>query len=544
MKKTWKLIASMLMIAVLAVTMCAPAMADMAAAEPSANDTATVTINGIQPTVDGGTTYPTVTLYRIVEPVYDSTDGLGLLKYQAITGVTIADFEKPTQAEIEDIYLNKRYGSNGTAMTVTNGVATATVGAGMYVAVVTGAGTTTYNPMIVSVNYKTDNGATIIEGGEIASGAKLHLENKDLYAKIASPKPQKTITGGTTADDDKPTASVGDVVSYSIKAAVPQYPSNATNKTFYMGDKAGVGLKLVSGSIKINGDAASDKTYWDYAETTDGFNISYDVDDPDIAGVTEVTVTYDMVITDDAVVGSDGNTNKVKLYFAPDPYTGDTYKPVTTPPDNQNGITNTEDTKTVYTYRVAFLKKDGNKDDSNPLADAKFGIYDASGNLVDVVTTNGDGYAASSQVKAGTYTLKELVAPDGFALNPNTYTVTAEQTTATSVTTTTKRTYTSTKPSDDAVSVGWLYDNVFYTTKPNGNAVAAYISGETTLTGEPTTTSGLGGTAVLDLPIPNTPIQELPSTGGSGTYMFILGGALLMALALFAASRKRAASDK
>lgn len=548
MNKTRKLVMSILTIVAVLAMMCVPAMADgTTITVPASTDTATVTINGIKPTVAGGSSYPTVTLYRIVKPVYATAPATGLLGYELAEGITMEDFTDPTQAEIEGIYADTLYSSlTGTTMTVTSGVATATVGAGMYVAVVTGAGTTVYNPMIVSVNYVTENGTTTIVGGEIEDGASLVLKDTTLYAKIQSPTPEKSVTAGTESDQS---ASVGDVVSYSIVVPVPQYPANASNKTFFVGDKAGTGLKLVAGSIKVNGTAASEKTYWDYAETDDGlgFNINFNVDDEDIAGITEVEVTYNMVVTDAAIVGTEGNTNTVKLYFAPDPFNGSTWEP-TTPPDGQTGVTSTEDSETVYTYRVAFLKKDGNESTSNPLAGAKFGIYsdESCTTLVDVVTTNSDGYAASSQVKAGTYYLKELVPPSGYALNPTVYSVEASKTSATKTTTVTSRSYTSTKPSDDAVSVGWLLNNVFYTTDPGTGAVAAYISGETKTTGAPTTVEGdyTGGTAVLEDPIPNTPIKELPSTGGSGTYLFIIGGAALMALALFMALRKRSDSNK
>ncbi|MGC4388198.1 prealbumin-like fold domain-containing protein, partial [Streptococcus suis] len=68
-----------------------------------------------------------------------------------------------------------------------------------------------------------------------------------------------------------------------------------------------------------------------------------------------------------------------------------------------------------------------------PLAGAVFGIYsDAeTKQLVDIVTTNADGYAISTKVGKGTYYLKEITAPTGYSLNTNVYTAEASWTSAT-----------------------------------------------------------------------------------------------------------------
>ena len=41
--------------------------------------------------------------------------------------------------------------------------------------------------------------------------------------------------------------------------------------------------------------------------------------------------------------------------------------------------------------------------------------------LIDKVTTNENGYAVSTNVGAGDYWVKELVAPTGYSLNDQTY---------------------------------------------------------------------------------------------------------------------------
>lgn len=53
------------------------------------------------------------------------------------------------------------------------------------------------------------------------------------------------------------------------------------------------------------------------------------------------------------------------------------------------------------------------------LEGAVYGIYDKDSNLISQMTTNAEGKAVSENIPYGTYWLKEIEAPEGFALNPN-----------------------------------------------------------------------------------------------------------------------------
>ena len=70
------------------------------------------------------------------------------------------------------------------------------------------------------------------------------------------------------------------------------------------------------------------------------------------------------------------------------------------------------------------------KTDANPtlggysLAGAVFEVRDAGNNLVDTVTTDSNGRAQTKILPLGVYRIKELQAPYGFCLDPNTYTST------------------------------------------------------------------------------------------------------------------------
>ena len=53
------------------------------------------------------------------------------------------------------------------------------------------------------------------------------------------------------------------------------------------------------------------------------------------------------------------------------------------------------------------------------LEGAVYGVYDKDSNLITQMTTNAEGKAVSESIPYGTYWLKEIEAPEGFALNPN-----------------------------------------------------------------------------------------------------------------------------
>lgn len=55
--------------------------------------------------------------------------------------------------------------------------------------------------------------------------------------------------------------------------------------------------------------------------------------------------------------------------------------------------------------------------DNVPLAGAQFGLFNSSGELIQTATSNSDGLVLFSDVAYGEYTIKELIAPDGYILS-------------------------------------------------------------------------------------------------------------------------------
>ena len=539
---------------------------------PEDSDTAEVKITDL-------TGNPTVTLYQIASVVYGE-NGEGFVKYNWAAEGLFVNEAQPTADEINAIaqrLLSEDSAANHLTPIntpdpeeVTGTVFSDTVSAGAYIAVITGADDgRVYNPILLTATYGSEYAPGDLTGGSISAGDN-YLWGSTAVAKSTMPGIEKDITNGATEDGGKNTASVGDVLTFTVTPTMPSYPSNAVNKTFFISDTMQTGLTFVSDSLQVeitgqnvikenNTFKLNGKVIATAYNTENGFNLNFDYDnlisnEPTGAVYTPV-VTYKAVINQDAVVGSVGNSNNVELYYANNPNAGETWENAEEKPDEATGTTSKTDSETVYTYQLGFRKVDS-EDNDKFLPGAVFGIYEDQSctKLVDIVETNDSGYAFSTKVAAGTYYIKELVAPTGYTLNDTVYPIEASWDTANTTVNgeVTDCTYTTEKPSDDAVQVGWIKDGVFYaldeviaeSAEQDGYSVA-YIDEEnvttTTVTIVTKNQEAGSGSVVLNMNIPNTTIASLPSTGGIGTTIFTIGGCAIMiaAAALFFVSRRK-----
>lgn len=519
---------------------------------------------------------PDVTLYQIASVEY-GPNGVEFVDYNWAEGAEFDDPKEPTANEINEI----AQGLIASPQTITpidtwtaqdvGATYTQEVPAGAYIAVITGAvNGDIYNPILLTATYNEEGKLTT----EAISSDANYLFGSTAVAKSSSPDVEKEITDGTTLDltnNTINTASVGDVVDYKVTPTIPTYPENALNKTLFVTDTLSVGLTFDYSTLTVtvnnialtrseDGNTFTDEDGDIVArafEKDNGFNLNFVYDELvyDAEGhVYAPVITYSGVINDNAVVGDDGNNNKV-IYYYGDPNNGETWDEVDEEPDEAIGVNKKEDEETVYTYQLAFLKTGEDTDNDgnpNPLAGAKFGIYKDANctQLIDVVTTNANGYAVSANVESGTYYVKELVAPTGYSLNDKVYVITANWTTATTTSTAseTERTYTTTKPTEDALQVGWIKDGTFYSFDEVGEDTngyqAAYLKSEKSTTSTKTNfveNGDVGGTALLEEAIPNTKLSTLPGTGGIGTTIFTIGGCAIMiaAAGLYFASRRK-----
>ena len=315
---------------------------------------------------------------------------------------------------------------------------------------------------------------------------------------------------------DKAQAAVGDTVTYTLRAAVPQYPANATNKGYILSDKLPDGLTL--GAVTVQGVAAdgSETTLTadtHYTQTTqdaarpdaDNTPVSFKLEFiyNQISSYSSIKVTYTATVNKDAVVTT-GNINNAYLDYNNDPYGDATWQTVA-------------DEKTVYTYGIQVKKTDGA---NQPLSGAEFTLStDTDGeNTIDFVGTNGvyhkaetgeagaatvavdgEGNLTLSGLDVGTYYLTETKAPGGYnkLSAPIEITIT------------------------DAKNA-------------NGDAAPDGIVDD-----EGATTGYVQATVV------NTQGFVLPTTGGMGTALFTIAGVVLMGasvlvLALFVRRRSSA----
>ena len=573
MKKVLAVILSLAMVLGMSLTTFA---AENTNATGSENDKVDITITGLSPK-------QTVTLYKIAEGDYQGSGAGAFVKYVWAEGIS-EEIQKKAETglsstEITSIVNDIKDNSIkaiGTPI-VKNDVGTTyieNVGVGAYIAVITGASDGyIYNPILLTATY---NATGVLVGGEIAANTALY--GGEAVAKRTEADVDKEITSGTTNDTSIPdnanenktkyTASVGDVLGYTITPTIPTYPKNAKNKTLFVSDKMSAGLDFDVASLRIKvGDAepvaaVDGKFIYDGKEiasvdTTrvqNGFYLNFKYDN--ILGADDtpydIKVTYSARVNENAVVGEVGNKNEAKMYYANDPTNGSTFEPDDEhpTPDGAEGVIKKEDEEIVYTYQISFLKT-GQGEDAAALAGATFGIYKDSActQLVDVVVTNEKGYAVSTSVAAGMYYVKEIQAPTGYSLNDTVYPVEAKWTSATKTVTRAETEIKYTTEKDEAISdivVGSIKNGVFYNTLNLPDSKPAYILSKTeTSTQEVTPIENegvVGGTVVMGDAIPNTKLSNLPSTGGIGTTIFTIGGCAIMiiAAALFFASRRRA----
>lgn len=228
-----------------------------------------------------------------------------------------------------------------------------------------------------------------------------------------------------------------------------------------------------------------------------------------------VTITYTATVTDRAVIDDGGNTNSVTLTWTKDDGNGGT-----TPGGGGNEFTTTD---TIYTYAIALQKVN---EKGEKLSGAKFELpfyvkEKAEGNtytyagtsagegLTNQVTTPDGGLIVIKGVKAGTYNIKEIEAPNGYNLLSDPFAVEAIRT-GNSTTTVTK----------------YLDEN--------GNIIEGT---ETSNTKVEVNLSNISASVKV---VVNKAGTELPSTGGMGTTLFYaLGGALVTGAAILLVVKKR-----
>ena len=482
MKKIKKLLAL-----VMAMTMVLGMAISVSAAE--APKTGTATVEGV--TEEGAT----VTAYQLV--TYDEKGGYTVVSAAADKGYELGSKDADVVAALAE----NTTGLNSTELTPAgDGNYTAELEAGTYLVLVTDAGTTIYNPMLLSLNVSYPEGV----GDGSVNADDWFVEDGKVYAKSTDEViTDKVITdaegnlvGGQDGVSDS--AFVGDTVYFTISATIPSYSKQYDNEslTFVLTDTVSDGLTLDADEVREAIIADLDDGAAEVVVNAQTITITFDRDYILNNGNKEVKATYPAVVNENATY-KDPATNELKVTYSNSPSTtidGDT------------------DTTYHYTFEIgAGLKKVDSDNEEKVLEGAVFQLTSKTDSEKKFeATTDKNGKLLFTGLDAGEYWLKEIKAPTGYQLSEKMYWVTINPSYGSDG----KLTQYTVRIGEEGKENGFV--NVIY--YPAGNS---WI--------------GRSGT------IKNTTLASLPSTGGIGTTIFTIGGCAIMiaAAALYFVNRRK-----
>ena len=405
--------------------------------------------------------------------------------------------------------------------------------------------TSTCNPFFVSLPMTT------VDGGEwiydIVTYPKNQTGNPTLSKTVREDKNSTGKHNGSLTDikdgfEHTATASVGDIVDYQIISTLPTITSKASSLSEYTYvDTLSKGIRYHKNDMVIEffKDAGCTDKITTWGEDSGKFTVAYDdtantmtikMTETGLAEINEATtvytdsvkrgysdcamrITYAATLTADAQMGDKDNPNTVTLTWK---RTNTTY------------YDTLEDCCHVYTYGIDVLKQFGDgkgniqnvkfnlhndTDDVYVVAEQKNGVYYAKGvtsKKSDATTfvPNGSGHIVVKGLEDDSYSLTEIATDKGYVLLK------------------------------EAVKV-------VITTKENGTCEqcgAKLLTTSATVNGKDVTMTD--GNAIVPLTVVNNPGFDLPKTGGYGTWMFTIGGILLLGTAAFIVVKSRKHKSK
>ncbi len=572
MKKIKKLLAMLLaMTMVLGMSATVLAENEDAATSPAtgtAEDKGTIEVKGIE---EGETVYA----FQVVKAVYE--DGKFNSKYQSLyealklndnstaildegladsLGQIKAGLTKGEDGQWDGVSADADADFGSFTMTASDdGYTKRDVPVGSYLILVEGAENHFYAPIIVSVSYVVNDGESQVEG------SSLLISSQTAWAKVID-KPSIDKTADTGNETDTSSANVGDLITYAVTVdPIPAY--DGAHPRFNIVDTLGNGLAFATVEdvqkidptvtaedqtdlIKVYvGDTLLSKDH--YTATINNDTKELKVDFVKSSGGTKengymlydyngqsLKVVYQAKITDEALMNSSANENTAKLNYSKDSNVES---------DDENDPDTPEAKTYTYTFDLSgtatgsevtsIVNKVGEEVDTEtgekkPLPGAQFTLYtDAaceyvySGNTLvpdGVVTSGTNGELVIRGLAAGTYYLKETLAPTGYSLNTDVYKIVLEAN------------YKKDSNQDDVLDF-WNVEITNTTTGKTDGVDIDHLTSESTEAPDET------------LNIPNTKLSSLPSTGGIGTTIFTIGGCALMILAagLYFATRRKTA---
>ena len=364
----------------------------------------------------------------------------------------------------------------------------------------------------VIVNTAGQAGVTVSPKKDTVTVSKKVQENMDGVNNPASED-----NWGTAAD-----YNIDDYVKFQLTGSLPTDYADYTSYEYTFHDTADQGLTFVNDTthpVKVYAVNDNNKvelkqdTLTGYQVLTSDINgETFNVKFADlkkaqaekagnITSSTQIVVEYYAQLNENAVLGSNGNQNKVYLQFSNNKY--------------GEGTGKTEEHKvTVFTFKLEVTKYGKTDSDKEALNGAGFTLYKATKvNPADsdyakvgdeVQHTNGNVFDFTG-LDSGYYKIVETTTPKGYnTIDPITFTVTA--------------TYNS------ADEPGTLTDLTVTDVKVGGVASAEQTFTVNRGTGE-------AGTAQIKTDVVDIPGSKLPSTGGMGTVLLYVAGIAVFVLA-------------
>lgn len=492
---------------------------------------------------------------------------------ETLAGNPAADPKVPMgiTSSIAGIIARKASGE-GTAVTAASGSASLTIDgttntSGLYLVLITpGDADTVYNPVFVSSDYKPDAQQTDPSSSfEIATSASS-------YSDSAAAKRSK-LGGEKEEDDDIQSPEVGKTLNFTAKSTIPGYGEVYEKPFFEFTDKMNA-LKLVKGSVKIVEPADAVATI---KEEDTQYTITFDETYlKTIKAPTAVKVTYQAIVTTDAVQGVNQEDNTIIIKYSHNPndesdynvkkdttehYTFTIGADVLFDSESAIGKSTTEivkvgvdsagkpitETKTESQITAGAAQQ-------GPLEGAHFKLYtdadckieyipkDAEGNDIaplDIVS-GADGRMTIPGLAAGDYWIKEVSAPEGFIRDDKAHHI--------KITATLK----------EVEVTEWFKNDVWYDHKVDGakevtyktNVLQKYVVEYDGVEAASHTFSNPGNSIAVvweeeeshETPssLTNTAGVELPATGGIGTTIFYaIGTILVLGAGILLVTRRR-----
>ena len=400
--------------------------------------------------------------------------------------------------------------------------------------------TSTCNPFFVSLPMTTIDGAAW--NYDVSVYPKNQTGNPTLDKTVREAKNSTGKNTGSLTDikdgyAHTATASVGDTVDYQIISTLPTITSKASSLSEYTYvDTMSKGIRYNKNDVVIEffKDAVCTDKIATWVENSGKFTAGYDdtantmtirMTDTGLSEINEsatvytdsvkrgysdctMRITYAATLTADAKMGDIDNPNEVVLTWK---RTNTTY------------FDTLKDCCHVYTYGIDVLKQfsdnGGNvrnvkfrlhndSDDCYIIADLRDGVYYAKGFAAkksDATTfiPNSSGHIVVRGLEDDTYSLTETATDKGYILL------------------------------EEAVKI-------VIKTAESGQCEKCgtkLLTASATVNGKDVTMTD--GNAIVSLTVVNNPGFDLPKTGGYGTWMFTIGGVLLLGVAAFVVIRSR-----